>query len=128
MVTQRNSFGRKRYEKNRRICKIKSIIFKGNPKILVVPNFLHRMDASLYLERYPELKIITPECCLQSAKEKVNVTTTCEAYYKQESINGNKKVIIHQAEGVGKLELCYELRVNGGEKGALVFCDQLFKF
>src|SRR5690349_5645176 len=39
----------------------------GKPSFLVVPNDIHRMDARIWKERYPELEVIAPD----AARDKV---------------------------------------------------------
>lgn len=32
----------------------------GTPSILIVPNRIHRLDAAVYKQRYPQIRIVCP--------------------------------------------------------------------
>jgi hypothetical protein len=48
----------------------------GTPRYLIVPNDLHRMDAKIWKDRYPALKVITPEGARAKVQEIVAVDAT----------------------------------------------------
>lgn len=93
----------------------------GTPKVLVVPNGWHRLDAALYKEKYPEIIVTCPSFNLKSASEAVKVDQDIEKWCQE-----NTKDILYHSPGGGRMELMYELRYSNGEKCAAVFCDQLF--
>jgi hypothetical protein len=93
----------------------------GTPKVLVVPNSQHRLDAALYKERYPGILVTTPSFCQKSTEAVVKMDMTVEDWTKEQ-----KDIIAHHANGTGQFELVYELRYDSGTKAVLVFCDQLF--
>lgn len=48
----------------------------GRPAFLVVPSDIHRMDAPIWKERYPAMKVVTPEGARKKVEEVVPVDTT----------------------------------------------------
>jgi hypothetical protein len=85
----------------------------GTPKWLVVPNGGHRMDSRIWKQRYPDMKVITPAGAKTKVEEIVKVDDTkaeLDDTVVFEVLDGTK-----EREGV--------LRVTGGGKSHLVFCD-----
>lgn len=85
----------------------------GTPKWLVVPNGGHRMDSRIWKERYPDMKVIAPSGSKAKVEEIVKVDETkpeLDDTVSYEVLDGTK-----EREGV--------LRVVGGGKSHLVFCD-----
>ncbi|HEV8247552.1 MAG TPA: hypothetical protein VGP93_17365 [Polyangiaceae bacterium] len=48
----------------------------GTPSFLIVPSDIHRMDAKIWKERYPALRVIAPEGARAKAEEVVHVDAT----------------------------------------------------
>lgn len=48
----------------------------GAPSFLIVPSDIHRMDARIWKERYPALRVIAPEGAREKAEEVVHVNAT----------------------------------------------------
>jgi hypothetical protein len=48
----------------------------GTPSFLIVPSDIHRMDARIWKERYPALRVIAPEGARAKAEEVVKVDAT----------------------------------------------------
>jgi len=90
---------------------------EGNPKILIVPNSMHRMDCSVYKKRYPGIIVVCPRVCIEAVKKVVEVDGSCEEILPKYGVN-----VIQPEGAVG--ELVYEFDL--GEEKALVFCDSLF--
>ncbi|MEM8778765.1 MAG: hypothetical protein AAGF26_07825, partial [Cyanobacteria bacterium P01_G01_bin.49] len=90
----------------------------GNPKILIVPNRIHRLDAGVYKKRYPQLIVVCPAAAKPYVEEMVAVDGTAEEILPQYGIT------CHQPAGIRPQELAYELPLATGQ--ALVFTDILF--
>jgi hypothetical protein len=48
----------------------------GVPAFLVVPSDLHRLDARIWKDRYPAMRVVAPEGAREKAEEVVSVDTT----------------------------------------------------
>jgi hypothetical protein len=48
----------------------------GDPAFLIVPNDIHRMDAKIWRDRYPNLQVIAPEGAREKVEEVVAVDAT----------------------------------------------------
>ncbi|WP_315790244.1 hypothetical protein [Fischerella sp. JS2] len=90
----------------------------GTPRIMIVPNRIHRFDASLYKQRYPELLVVCPAAAKEYVEEVVPVNGIAEEILPKYGI------ICHQPLGLRPQELAYELPLPTGK--ALVFTDILF--
>lgn len=90
----------------------------GEPKVLVVPNRLHRLDAVVYKERYPKLVVCCPAAAREAVSQKLKVDGTCEEILPPLGIG------VLRPEGLKAVECTYVLTVGDGR--ALVFCDALF--
>lgn len=87
----------------------------GNPKVLVVPNGFHRMDAAAWKARYPELKVVAPAAVKAKVEEVVKM---------DEDDAHLPGVTTHELPGCKPDEHAYE--VDTGEGKALIFTDALF--
>jgi hypothetical protein len=90
----------------------------GTPKIMIVPNRIHRLDARIFKQRYPDLIVVAPAAAIPYVEEVVSVDASAEEFLPQYGI------VCHQPIGIRPQELAYELRLPTGK--ALVFTDILF--
>jgi hypothetical protein len=90
----------------------------GRPKILIVPNRIHRLDAGVYKQRYPKLLVVCPAAAKPYVEQVVAVDGIAEEVLKAYGI------ICHEPAGIRPQELVYELPLPTGK--ALVFTDILF--
>ena len=90
----------------------------GNPTVLIVPNRIHRLDALLYKQRYPDLQIVCPAAARSFVEAVVPVDGLAE------DILPNYGIVCHSPAGIYDQELAYELPLPSGR--ALVFTDILF--
>ncbi len=87
----------------------------GAPKILVVPNRMHRSDAGVYKERYPDLVVCCPEGARDAAAKVVAVDNVSPVVLEPHGI------VCH---GDPSFEQTYELPLDDGV--ALICADALF--
>ncbi len=90
----------------------------GTPKILVVPNRIHRLDAGVYKQRYPQLIVVCPAAAKPYVEQVVAVDGIAEEVLPAYGIT------CHEPAGIHPQELVYELPLPTGK--ALVFTDILF--
>mgnify|MGYP002778735600 CR=1 FL=1 len=90
----------------------------GTPKIMIVPNRIHRLDARVFKQRYPELIVVAPAAAIPYVEQVVPVDATAEEFLPQYGI------VCHQPTGIRPQELAYELQLPTGK--ALIFTDILF--
>lgn len=86
---------------------------------IVVPSGMHRLDAAVYAERFPEAQVLCPAAAQDKVAEVVAVHATCEAVLPALGFR------LHQPDGLKADELIYELPLQGGG-AALIFCDAVF--
>lgn len=91
----------------------------GTPEILVVPNALHRADAGVYKQRFPELRVLCPRAAISAVSTVVSVDAPCE-----EGMEGTG-ITVHDVPGIGGAEVVFEVPV-GDEQHTLVMNDLLF--
>lgn len=89
----------------------------GTPKFLVVPSTMHRLDAPIYKQTYPSIRVLCPEAARAKVEDKVSVDASCESEFRGPEI---KAITM---PGAKPKELAYELEVANGK--ALVFNDLL---
>jgi hypothetical protein len=90
----------------------------GTPKILIVPNRIHRLDASVYKQRYPQLIVVCPAAAKPYVEQVVAIDGIAE------EVLPTYGIICHEPIGIRPQELVYELSLPTGK--ALVFTDILF--
>jgi hypothetical protein len=78
----------------------------GKPTFLIVPNGHHRLDASIWKQRYPKLKIICPPGARKSVAEAVPVDST-------DDIMNDKAVSFVTVDGTGRAEGALIVRRKG---------------
>lgn len=79
----------------------------GRPAFLVVPSALHRLDAKVWKERYPEMFVVAPEGARAQAEEVVTVDATSVDF-------GDPTVRFLPLPGTGAWDSALEVRRNGG--------------
>jgi hypothetical protein len=87
----------------------------GTPAYLVVPNGWHRLDAKIYKERYPGLRVLCPRGSRKRVSRVVPVDGGLEDFPTDE------RVRLFYANGVKPVEAVLEVRLEEG--ATLVFCD-----
>lgn len=96
-----------------------SILDLGDPEVMIVPNGLHRLDATVFKHRFPSMKVVAPEVSLLKVREKVPVYASSEEFLPKLGIE------VLPISGLRPFELCYRIPlVDGGH--ALVLTDALF--
>ena len=88
----------------------------GRVAVIFVPNGLHRQDARIWKDRYPEAKVVAPAGARKKIASIVPVDATCEDAPRDETLT------LHALDGCpgeGVLE------VHSGDDTTLVFCDAL---
>ena len=79
----------------------------GAPAFLVVPSDHHRMDAKIWKQRYPALRVIAPPGAREAVEEAVPVDST-------EGDFGDPSVRLLVVPGTGEREAALEVRRPGG--------------
>jgi hypothetical protein len=90
----------------------------GMPKILIVPNPWHRLDAPAYKTRYPDLKIYCPE----GAAKRVGKAVPIDGHY--DALPPLAPLTVRYLDGVRNKEGYLELVDDAGT--TLVFNDAVF--
>jgi len=90
----------------------------GKPKILLVPNPWHRLDAPAFKARYPDLKVYCPA----GARRRVQQVVPVDGVY--ESLPPTAPVTVRYLDGVAQREGYLELRDRDGV--TLIFTDAVF--
>jgi hypothetical protein len=81
----------------------------GTPSVLVVPNGWHRLDARVYKERYPALRVVCPAAARKKVEKVVPVDGTFEAFDP-----GSNEVAFRHLPGVKHEEGVMEVRSADG--------------
>jgi hypothetical protein len=79
----------------------------GKPSFLIVPNGHHRLDARIWKQRYPRLKVMCPPDARESVAQAVPVDST-------DDVLGDKDVDFVIVGGTGKAEAALVVRRTGG--------------
>lgn len=87
----------------------------GPPAVLVVPNGMHRLDATAWKARWPALRVVCPEA------SRAKVTALLPVDGPDTDVDGVNAISI---PGLKDVEHAYALDAGAGR--ALVFCDALF--
>jgi hypothetical protein len=90
----------------------------GTPRILIVPNGWHRLDAAAYKTRYPAIRIYCPE----GAERRVAKVVPVDGCY--EALPATPPLTVRYLDGVAKREGYLELNDDAGT--TLVFNDAVF--
>jgi len=94
---------------------MKEIEAFGTPEVLIVPNGFHRLDAKVFKERYPQLKVYSPKSARSKVEQVVHVDGTLEDAPKDDGIE------LFHLDGTKGHEGVVEVRSPGGT--TLVFND-----
>ena len=79
----------------------------GTPSFLIVPNDHHRLDAHVWKQRFPEMRVIAPPGSREKVEEAVPVDST-------EGDFGDPDVILVTVSGTGRREVALEARKGDG--------------
>ena len=90
----------------------------GTPRILLVPNPWHRMDAPAYKTRYPDLQITAP----RARKKRIGKAVAVDGFY--DALPPTPPLTVRYLDGVAKREGYLELVEPSGT--SLIFNDALF--
>lgn len=96
-------------------ARMKDIEDLGEPGVMVVPGFGHRLDAAVWRERYPLMRVVCPDGSRAKIEKKVKVDG---------SDTGLSGVTVHTLDGLAPFEHAYE--VDAGGTRAVLFNDALF--
>ncbi len=86
---------------------MRSLDAYGTPGFLVVPNDIHRMDAKIWKDRYPDMIVVAPEGSREKVEEVVHVDTTSPDF-------GDAKVRFITVPGTEQHEAALEVESPGG--------------
>jgi hypothetical protein len=111
---------------------LKDIEALGVPSILVVPNWMHREDAAIWKQKFPNIIVVCPSIAKAKVMEEVSVDMTIEEWAA--SKEWSPYVAVKEINGWAKFELVVELELesinkeSNGKNGtiAMVVCDLLF--
>jgi hypothetical protein len=87
----------------------------GDPEVLIVPNGFHRLDAKIYKQRYPKLKVLAPSAATKKVSQVVAVDGTLADAPK------DPRVVIRHLEGTKGHEGLIEVTSDSGT--TIVFND-----
>ena len=87
---------------------MKEIEAFGRPKVLVVPSGFHRLDAKVFKQRYPEVKVMCPA----GARGKVEQVVRVDATYDGQPFD--EDVRIYHLDGTKDREGVLEVKSEGG--------------
>lgn len=88
----------------------------GRPRYLVVPNAFHRMDAFIWKQRYPELKVVAPRGSTDAVAKAVAVDLACDG------LPADARVSVMHPRGVEREAM---MVVRHGKGMSVVMCDSL---
>jgi hypothetical protein len=95
-----------------RMAKLEAL---GKPSIVIVPHAGHRLDATFYKKRYPEVRVVAPAAARAKIEEVVELDATAEETLPALGVK------LHPVDGFKNGELAYELATPGGK--VLVMSD-----
>jgi hypothetical protein len=90
----------------------------GKPAVLVVPNGYHRLDAMVFKQRYPALKVLCPRGATKAVAEVVAPDGTYDDLPHDENVRLEHLAGTAEREGV--------MIVRSGGRTSLVFNDAIF--
>lgn len=87
----------------------------GAPAVMIVPSAQHRMDAKIWKQRYPHIRVIAPSGAREGVGEVVPVDAT-------EDTLGDRQVRFAAVPGTGRREAALKIRRAGG---VTIVCNDL---
>ena len=90
----------------------------GVPRVLLVPNAFHRLEAPAYAARYPALRVLCPAGSRSKVEQVVRVDGTYDDF------RGQSTVTAEHLDGVSRVEGVLSVRSASGT--TLVFNDAVF--
>lgn len=111
---------------------LKEIENLGTPTILVVPNRMHREDAAIWKNKFPNMLVVCPSVAKLEVLQEVNIDMTMEEWVKKGE--WSPYVTCKAIDGWHEFELVLEVQLeekgkeNTEESGkiATIVCDLLF--
>jgi hypothetical protein len=111
---------------------LKEIEVLGTPTVLVVPNWMHREDAAIWKDKFPNILVVCPATANMKASEEVKVDMSIEEWVTKEE--WSPYVACKDIDGWAKFELILEVQLEAVGKGskkntgkiAMIVCDLLF--
>ncbi len=97
-------------------ARMKELESLGEPAVLIVPSKIHRLDAGVYKERYPALKVICPKVARSAVEQVVKVDALAEEYLPSRGIQCLKPA------GLKEWELVYVLKIPSGKVLVVTDC------
>jgi len=94
---------------------MKEIEAFGTPEVMIVPNGFHRLDAKVFKDRYPQLKVLAPKAAMKKVAQVVPVDGSLDDAPKDDSVR------MRHIEGTKDHEGVVEVR--SGSSTTLVFND-----
>jgi hypothetical protein len=94
---------------------MKEIEAWGTPELMVVPNGFHRLDAKVFKERYPKIKVVAPKAAVKKVAQVVAVDGSIDEASTDDTVR------ITHLEGTKDHEAVVEVR--SGSTTTLVFND-----
>jgi hypothetical protein len=101
-----------------RESEMKEIEAWGEPRVLIVPNGFHRMDAHAFKQRYPKLQVFCPASDDARVREVVEVDGHYDTFPQDDTLSVEPLEGLNVGEGV--------FIVRSGERTSLIFNDILF--
>lgn len=98
-------------------ARMKELEALGKPSVMIVPSKIHRLDAGVYKERYPDIKVVCPAAARSNVEQVVKVDAVAEEYLPSRGVQCLKPA------GLKDWELVYVLKTPSGK--ALVVTDCL---
>jgi hypothetical protein len=107
---------------------VQELLTWGTPSILVVPNGMHREDAAIWKDKFPEMLVVCPSSQRVKVEEVVQVDQTMEEWVAMEE--WSKYIRGKEIDGWCKFELVLEVQLEDPPKEdgkiAMMVCDLLF--
>lgn len=76
----------------------------GKPEVLIVPNGFHRLDAKIYKQRYPQLRVLCPAGARKKVAQVVAVDGTYDDFPRDDTVRMYHLDGAKQSEGVVEIK------------------------
>jgi hypothetical protein len=80
----------------------------GKPEVLIVPNGYHRLDAKIWKDRYPQLRVLCPAGARKKVAEVVAVDGTYDDFAREDTVR------LYHLDGAKQQEGVVEVKSPGG--------------